>query len=297
MTSSSASSAGGAGGAGGGAGGAGAGGPLPLPVSLSRELVHLTGPTLASTLTADSILVLPTGAIEHHGPHLPLSTDWLMADLIARGVVEAAAAAGQDVWLLPSLAYTKSDEHHWAPGTMWLNTDTLLQTVVDIGRSIANTPARTIVFYNGHGGNIALLQVALRELRRRFGLRTFLMGSTMKGGDGTNGPDEHGFGVHGGHSETSMILHLRPDLVDLSKAARWIPEHMLDLDYVKFNGGPVHFGWLSNDFGSAGVVGDASEANAAWGKELYDAAITAGVASLAEIARFAHPALEGGTLS
>lgn len=297
MTSSSASSAGGAGGAGGGAGGAGAGGPLPLPVSLSRELVHLTGPALASTLTADSILVLPTGAIEHHGPHLPLSTDWLMADLIARGVVEAAAAAGQDVWLLPSLAYTKSDEHYWAPGTMWLNTDTLLQTVVDIGRSIANTPARTIVFYNGHGGNIALLQVALRELRRRFGLRTFLMGSTMKGGDGTNGPDEHGFGVHGGHSETSMILHLRPDLVDLSKAARWIPEHMLDLDYVKFNGGPVHFGWLSNDFGSAGVVGDASEANAAWGKELYDAAITAGVASLAEIARFAHPALEGGTPS
>ncbi|MGA1813042.1 creatininase family protein [Frondihabitans sp. 4ASC-45] len=263
----------------------------------TRDLVNLSGPALASTLTPSSILVIPTGAIEHHGPHLPLSTDWLMADLIGRGVVEAAAAEGQDVWLLPSLAYTKSDEHHWAPGTMWLNADTLMQTVVDLGRSIANTPARTVVFYNGHGGNIALLQVALRELRRRFGLRTFLMGSNMKGGDGTNGPDEHGFGVHGGHSETSMILHLRPDLVDMSKAERWIPEHMLDLDYVKFNGGPVHFGWLSNDFGEAGVVGDASEANAEWGASLYKTAIEAGVASLAEIARFDHPALEPGTLS
>jgi len=273
---------------------------LPSPtssVSGSRDLVNLSGPALSRVVTSSSVLVLPTGAIEHHGPHLPLATDWLMADTIARGVVEAAAADGQDVWLLPSLAYTKSDEHHWAPGTMWLNADTLLQTVVDIGRSISNTPARTIVFYNGHGGNIALLQVALRELRRRFGLRTFLLGTNMQGGDGTNGPDEHGFGVHGGHSETSMILHLRPDLVDMSQAERWIPEHMLDLEYIRFNGGPVHFGWLSNDFGEAGVVGDASEANAAWGAELYGRAITAGVASLAEIARFEHPILSPGTES
>lgn len=257
----------------------------------SRDLVELSGPALAATLTEDSILVLPTGAIEHHGPHLPLSTDWLMADLIGRAVVEAAADSGVDAWLLPGLAYTKSDEHHWAPGTMWLTAETLLQTVVDIGRSMLTTPARTLVFYNGHGGNIALLQVALRELRRRFGLRTFLMGPGIVGGDGVNGPDEHGFGVHGGHSETSMILHLRPELVDLTQAARWIPAHMEDLEYVKFNGGPVHFGWLSNDFGPDGVVGDASGATASWGAELFERAVRNGVASLSEIARFEHPAL------
>jgi len=259
-----------------------------FPTPRSRDLIELSGPAAAAALTEDSVLVLPTGAIEHHGPHLPLATDWLMADLIGRSVVEAAAAAGQDVWLLPSLAYTKSDEHHWAPGTMWLTAETLLHTVVDIGRSIAATPARTVVFYNGHGGNIALLQVALRELRRRFGLRTFLTGTGMTGGDGTNGPDEHGFGVHGGHSETSMILHLRPDLVDMSKADRWIPDHMIDLDHVKFNGGPVHFGWTSDDFGPAGVVGDATGANAAWGAELHERAVRTGVAQLAEIARFRH---------
>ncbi|WP_423917128.1 creatininase family protein [Frigoribacterium sp. 2-23] len=257
-------------------------------MSPSRDLIELSGPAAAAALTEDSILVLPTGAIEHHGPHLPLATDWLMADLIGRAVVETAAAEGQDVWLLPSLAYTKSDEHHWAPGTLWLNADTLLQTVVDIGRSLQSTPARTLVFYNGHGGNIALLQVALRELRRRFGLRTFLMGTGMAAGDGVNGPDEQGFGVHGGHSETSMILHLRPDLVDLSKAERWIPDHMAGLEHIRFNGGPVHFGWLSDDFGPAGVVGDASEANAAWGAELYETAVANGVAALAEIAAFRH---------
>jgi creatinine amidohydrolase len=254
----------------------------------TRNLVDLSGPAANAALTEHSILVLPTGAIEHHGPHLPLSTDFLMADLIGRAVVEAAAAGGRDVWLLPSLAYTKSDEHHWAPGTVWLTWDTLMQTVVDIGRSVAATPAKTLVFYNGHGGNIALLQVALRELRRRFGLRTFLFGVGIPAGDGIDGPDERGFGIHGGHGETSMILHLRPDLVDMTQAERWVPDHLADLEQIKFNGGPVSFGWLSNDFGPSGVIGDATCATAEWGATLFDRAVANGVAALTEIARFRH---------
>jgi creatinine amidohydrolase len=255
---------------------------------MTRDLVNLSGPAAAATLTEDSILVLPTGAIEHHGPHLPLSTDYLMADMIGRAVVETAAEAGHDIWLLPSLAYTKSDEHHWAPGTMWLNATTLLDTVVDIGRSVANTPAKTIVFFNGHGGNIALLQVALRELRRQFGLRTFLMGSGIQAHPDQPGPDELGFGIHGGHSETSMILHLRPDLVDMSKAERWVPDHLADNKLIKFNGGAVSFGWLSNDFGPAGVIGDATGATPEWGKVIYDRAIVNGVKAIDEIAAFRH---------
>ena len=253
---------------------------------MTREVVELTGPVLAETLTKDSILVLPTGSIEHHGPHLPLNTDLLMADMIAHRLVDAAAADGLDAWLLPALAYTKSDEHHWAPGTMWLSWDTLMRTVVDLGNSIANTPARNVVFFNGHGGNVALLQVALRELRRLYGLRTFLLGTGMVAGDGVNGPDEHGLGIHGGHGETSVILHLRPELVDMTQAARWIPEDVAALQQLRFNGGPGAFGWLSNDFGPEGVIGDATEANAAWGEQLVDRAVSNGVAALHEIAGF-----------
>lgn len=253
---------------------------------MTRELVELSGPALAETLTDESILVLPTGAIEHHGPHLPLSTDYLMASLIGAAVVDAAAEAGLDAWLLPGLAYTKSDEHHWAPGTVWLSWDTLMRVVVDIGNSVANTPAKTLVFFNGHGGNIALLQVALRELRRLYGLRTFLMGVGIPAGDGVNGPDELGFGIHGGHGETSMIMHLRPDLVDLSKADRWVPDNLAHLEHLKFNGGPVSFGWMSNDFGPAGVIGDATGATAEWGATLFERSVTNGVAALHEIAEF-----------
>jgi creatinine amidohydrolase len=253
---------------------------------MTRELVELSGPAVAETLTSDSILVLPTGSIEHHGAHLPLSTDLIMADVLAGAVVDAAASAGLDVWKLPPLSYTKSDEHHWAPGTVWLSWDTLMRTVVDIGRSVANTPARTLVFYNGHGGNIALLQVALRELRRQFRLRTFLMGAAIPAGDGVEGPDERGFGIHGGHGETSLLMHLRPELVDLSKATREVPDALADFEHVRFNGGPVSFGWLSNDFGPTGVIGDPTGATAKWGAALHERAVADGVAALREIVRF-----------
>jgi len=252
----------------------------------SRRLEELSGPALVRTLTEDSIVVLPTGAIEHHGPHLPLNTDLLTADLVGHAVVEAAAADGIDVWALPAQAFTKSDEHHWAPGTTWLEAETFGRLVVDVGRSVAATAARTLVFYNGHGGNTALLQVALREIRRRFGLRTFLMGMAMPAGDGVDGPDERGFGIHGGHSETSLIMHLRPELVDLTDARRWVPDHLADLELIKFNGGRAQFGWLSNDFGPSGVVGDPTGATAQWGAELHRRALVEGVAALREIQSF-----------
>jgi creatinine amidohydrolase len=251
-----------------------------------RELAELSGPRLATTLTADSIILLPTGSIEHHGPHLPLATDLIMADLVSSKIVDAAVDAGLDVWRLPPLAYTKSDEHHWATGTMWISWDTLMRTLVDIGQSVANTPAKTLVFYNGHGGNTALLMVALRELRIRFGLRTFLMNAGMPAGDGIDGPDERGFGIHGGHGETSMLMALRPELVDLSVTERWVPDQIADFEHVKFNGGSVAFGWTSNDFGPSGVIGDPTAASAEWGSELLSRSVTQGVAELREIARF-----------
>ncbi|WP_284990452.1 creatininase family protein [Arthrobacter sp. efr-133-TYG-120] len=253
---------------------------------MTRKLAELSGPAAASILSPSSVIVVPTGAIEHHGPHLPLITDYLLADSVGNAAVERAAAAGVDAWILPTLAYTKSDEHAWAPGTVWLSWDAMMKTVIDIGRSVASTPARTLVFLNGHGGNVALLQVALREIRRRFGLNTFLMGCRVSA-DGVAPPEEEcGLGIHGGHGETSLIMHIRPDLVDMSLAERNVPAHIADAEYIGFHSKPVSFGWLSNDFGPIGVVGDPRWANAADGAALFEAAVAQAAAALDEISRF-----------
>ncbi|MBT0768400.1 creatininase family protein [Kineosporia sp. J2-2] len=254
-----------------------------------HRLEELSGPAVASTLTSSSIMVLPTGAIEHHGAHLPLATDALIAGKVAEAAVLEGRSRGLDLWLLPTLTYTKSDEHAWAPGTMWLSAETLWATLIDLGRSIATTPARTVVFVNGHGGNTALLGVALRELRRRFGLATFSMpAGVQRAGRGVDGePDELGLGIHAGFGETSLVLHLRPDLVDLSLGERNVPEHIAGLEYIGFNGYPVSFGWTSDDFGS-GVIGDPTGATAEAGAALFTESVQRAVGAFTEIAAF-HP--------
>lgn len=261
---------------------------------MTRKLVELSGPAVGERFTKDTIVVAGTGAIEHHGPHLPLVTDYLLADTIGTAAVEEAAAGGLDLWQLPTLAFTKSDEHSWAPGTVWLDWDTMYRTCLEIGRAVALMGAGSLVFLNGHGGNTALLQVVLREIRKQHGLKTFLMPSLIRtdppAGEGL---DERGQGIHGGAAETSIIMHIRPDLVDQSLAERWVPEHMADLDYIGFNGMPVSFGWLSDDFGTPGVVGDPTQATPAFGKTLWDASVAQAVASLGEIARFDHKGMLG----
>jgi creatinine amidohydrolase len=257
---------------------------------MTRQLAELSGPALGSTLSADSVIVVPIGAVEHHGPHLPLITDALMAEAVASAAVDQGVLAGLDLWRLPTVSYGKSDEHHWAPGTVWLGWDTLMRTLIDIGRSVAMTPARRLVFLNGHGGNTALLQVANRELRRRFGLMTFSMGAGhVRPGSGTDGePDELGFGIHGGYAETSLVMHVRPDLVDIGLAKRSVPEHLASLSHIGFNGYPVNFGWLSNDFDDSGVIGDPTGANAEAGAAMFERSVVQAVAALIEIATFEH---------
>ena len=141
--------------------------------SATRRFADLTTAEVGTALSRDSVLVLPTGAVEPHGPHLPMSTDLVVAEELSAAVVDAGARAGHDVWLMPALAYTKSDEHAELPGTIWTRASTFFETLVDIGASIVGTPARRLLVINAHGGNSALVEVAARELRRRFGLQTF----------------------------------------------------------------------------------------------------------------------------
>jgi creatinine amidohydrolase len=253
---------------------------------VNRRFAELTSPGVAA-LPAHGIAVLPVGAIEQHGPHLPLLTDLLVAESLARDAV-AAHGDEHELWLLPALCSTKSNEHAWAPGTLWLSAATLLAVIHDLGRSVANTPLRKLVFLNGHGGNSALLNVCARELRLDFGLSTFVMHPSVPPDQGgASPPEELGTGVHGGKDETSLVLHLRPDLVRMDLAVRNVPEQLAGFERVRF-GGPVTFGWSSDDFGTDGTLGDPTLAGAEHGAALYAGMLRTAGESFAEIARFSH---------
>ncbi|MBA8817489.1 creatinine amidohydrolase [Microbacterium halimionae] len=256
--------------------------------SNSRAWADLSGPSLVAATSERSIAVVPIGAIEHHGPHLPLRTDALVAESVAAAAVERVAANGIDAWLLPTISYAKSDEHYWAPGTLWMEGTTLLEQLIEIGRSIAMTPVKTVVFVNGHGGNVMLLGWVNRELHRRFGLRSFSMPSGIAAaGDGIDGrPDELGQGIHAGFGETSIVMHLAPHLVAPELPPRNVPKKIAGLQHIGFNKKPVMFGWTSDDFGPSGVIGDPTGANAEDGERLFTAGVNFVSEALAEIDGF-----------
>jgi creatinine amidohydrolase len=251
-----------------------------------RRFADLRAIEVVERISEHSVFVQPLGAIEQHGPHLPLSTDSVVATAVAEAAVDRVGEE-LDVWLLPTLEYTKSNEHAWSPGTIWLSATTLLAVLDDIGRCLATTPAKRLVFLNGHGGNSALANVALRELRLAHGLVTFLAHPGVPPDQGgASPPSELGMGVHGGTDETSIMLHLAPHLVRLDLAERRVPEKIAANRYVRF-GGRVSFGWLSNDFPD-GYIGDPTAATAELGRQLFEGAVQAFCEALAEISQFDH---------
>ena len=251
----------------------------------TRRLAELRAPDITERLSPSSILIQPVGAIEQHGPHLPFNTDLVVAEAVSSALVDRHGDE-HDLWLLPALAYSKSNEHAWSAGSIWLGPETLLAVLDDLGRSIAKLPTRRLVFLNGHGGNSSLLNVACRELRLHHDLLTFLAHPRVPPDQGgASNPAEEGMGIHGGHGETSMMLHLRPDLVDMSVVQRRIPESLIGNQHVRF-GGAVSFGWLSNDWGDEGFIGDPTRASAEVGREMFDAAVTDLGKAMAEVAAY-----------
>lgn len=210
-----------------------------------------------------TIAVLPTAAIEQHGPHLPVGTDTIinqgMCDLLA-----ARAPEDMDLRILPVMAVGKSNEHLWAAGTLTLTAETALRAWTEIGLSVARAGVRKMVIVNSHGGNVDLISIVSRELRVRAGMFVTRLGWGAFGApEGMYSEQESKFGIHGGDVETSLILHFRPETVDMGAAQ--------DFRSTAETGaispiGPVAYGWISTDVNPHGVVGEAHLATAEKGR-------------------------------
>lgn len=235
-----------------------------------------------------TIAVLPLGAHEQHGPHLPFETDTIIAEGIAARTA-AALPPGLAVRFLPVEPVGYSIEHMDREGTRSLGFDEAVNRWIGIGRDLHAGGIRKFIMLNAHGGNAPLMTIVATELRVRLGMLAVATSWTRFGlPDGLISPEEKALDIHGGFIETSVMLALRPDLVDMAKA-RDFPNAQSgftrDFRHLRAYG-PHAFGWKMHDLNADGVAGNAARASAEAGEELIDHAVEGFIELLDDVDRF-----------
>ena len=210
-----------------------------------------------------TIAILPTAAIEQHGPHLPVGVDTMIAEGMLTEL-HRQCPDGLDIRILPVQAVGKSNEHLFARGTLTYTAETALRAWTEIGLSVARAGVRKIVIVNSHGGNLDLVSILSRELRVRAGM---LAVKCQWGGfgapEGLYSEREIKFGIHGGDRETSLMLYFRPETVDMKQAKDFVSSaEQASLPPV----GPLSYGWIATDLSGDGTVGEAHLATSTKGK-------------------------------
>ncbi|WP_158046641.1 creatininase family protein [Skermanella pratensis] len=264
-----------------------------MPVPHSRFWQELTTKEFAALDAERTIAVLPVGAVEQHGPHLSVWVDSAInAGILARAV--PLIPDPMPVLILPMLPIGKSDEHEAFPGTLSLSAETLIRVWTEVGQSVHRAGIRKLVLYNSHGGQPQIMDIVARDLRVR--LKMFVVTcSWFSPGlpDGLFPPSEVVHGIHGGGIETSMMLHLRPDLVRKAERRKFDSlsiEMEQEFKYLTPEG-KVGFGWQTQDLNLFGACGDATDADADRGAKLVDHAARCLVELLSEVDRFPLDAL------
>ncbi len=254
---------------------------------ISRQYGRLAAPDIATQLSRRSVLCLPIGAYEQHGPHLPLNTDTIIAERFTARLLERHGEE-YDLWSLPALPYGLSREHAWSPGTISLTLG-VLAGLLDavIGEYVRATPARTILVVNGHGGNRGVLEAALYELHGAHGITVCAAHPSSLSTIRIDTPLPE---IHAGMRETSVMLALAPEDVHLDRLP---PEYTVNearraqLRQVVLDRGAT-WPWSSGDptISTLGVMGsDPHTARAEIGESIIASAVDASRAVLDRLTR------------
>lgn len=247
---------------------------------------------------ADRIAVLPVAAVEQHGPHLPVGVDTCIAEAyLAR--VRALLPRDSRAVFLPVQAVGASDEHKAFRGTLTLSPETTLAAFIEIGESVSRAGIAKLVIVNSHGGNIAPIDLAARQLRVRANMLAVHCSWGRFGyPDGLFSDDERTHGIHGGDIETSIMLAAYPDLVRREKIADFRPAtYAMERDYSYLRADdPVGFGWMTQDLHASGALGDASLATPEKGAAALDHGARAFVELLKDVEKFDPKGLVAGPL-
>jgi mycofactocin system creatininase family protein len=228
-------------------------------------LGELTWPDAAERLQEVDIALLPVGAIEQHGPHLPLDTDSFDAGYLANRVAEACSDPRPLV--LPLIPYGVSYHHADFPGTISVGNEALSRMVYDVGMSAARNGITKLIIINGHGGNTPTLKFAAQMINRD--AHIFSCVDTGETSDVDlaeicETPND----VHAGEIETSTSLALRPHLVRMEAAERFVPDFSSRyLDFTTRRS--VEWYAKTVSISGSGVLGDPTKASRDKGDRIW----------------------------
>jgi creatinine amidohydrolase/Fe(II)-dependent formamide hydrolase-like protein len=229
------------------------------------ELDRMTWPEVRAELDAGrDTVVIAFGATEQHGPHLPLATDSLIGDHLARLIAERL-----DAFVAPTVRVGCSEHHLAFPGTLSFSEGTFHAVVADLVRSLARGGFRRVVLIPTHGGNFAPLAAAIEKLGPVEAVEVRAV--TDLGALFTIvqvGIDEHGVplgegGLHAGEWETSMVLAIHPELVHLERGEAGYTGDLQAALGTIFTGGV-------DALAGNGVIGDPAQASAEHGARYWD---------------------------
>jgi creatinine amidohydrolase len=261
-----------------------------------RRWCEMTSADFARVDPERWVAVLPVGAVEQHGPHLPLMVD----AAVNRGILDRALArapAGLPVTALPLMWVGRSEEHVDFPGTLSFTAETLRRQWYELGTGVARAGVRKLLILNSHGGQIQVTQIVARQLRIDHGMFVAAVSWPQLGlPEGLIDADERRHGIHAGEVETSLMLALHPEHVRMDAAADFTPltKHA-ERDFPILMGlGAAGFGWQAQDLHPAGAAGDAAAADAATGEAVLDHVAGRLVALLEEMVRYPLANLQDG---
>jgi creatinine amidohydrolase len=262
---------------------------------VTTEFADLSWLEIEKAIERDTLIILPVGMLEQHGPHLPVATDSIIADHISRGAADRLQARGIPALVLPIIntGYTGRRVADPWPGAVSVEPETLVALAYDVLDSVVRMGFRKIAIINGHGQNPAMLEIAIRRIADTHDVSVVMM--TPHGMIGADGSEirQSELGGCGGHAdeyETSVMLYLRPELVDMTKAT--------DVDRVQYHspyfpgdmfasrkGGAYWSAWAVNR-PKLGMHGDPTTATAETGRRFVEAILSNCVEFLIEYYNF-----------
>lgn len=230
---------------------------------------------------AETLLVWPVGALEQHGPHLPVGTDDYQVEALTRAAA-AQAAENIPVLVAPTLPFGSSQHHIPFGGTMSIGTETYYRVVTDLTESLIKSGYRKIFIVNGHGGNHELVQLVARDLALKYPVSIAAASFWTVAWDALVALEAHQPGRlpgHAGFFESSLMLHLHGELIDKSKLPH--RDHVASTDprgFARPYRAEHHGSWQAID----GYSDSPDRADAELGKKYFDAIVDALAAAMTE---------------